>query len=198
MVGGHQYYLHQYLLSLVVMRGFKVSKLNEKIYTVDFKGQHMELGPDYVGMFYCEWPIWKKTYLPSKKVMTLDGKTVLDAGAGNGETALFYFNAGAKKVICIENSEDSVKLLEKNAKRNNWNVDIKCESFSLKHVKDNDFDFAKIDVEGAEKCLLELDRITFPCVVEAHSSEIKDALCDKFGFKPIKRQGGLTTVSNCR
>jgi tRNA G37 N-methylase Trm5 len=175
---------------------FKVNRIGDDLYAVDYKGQHIELNADCAGIFYCEYPLWKKTYLP-KDLSSIRGKTVLDAGAGAGETALFYFNYGAKKVIGVESSPVVAKLFEQNAKRNNWNVEVYAEPFSLKHLG-LQFDFAKIDVEGAESQLLELDRISFPCVVEAHSQQLKEDLCTKFGFRPLARQGGLTTISNCR
>jgi len=42
-----------------------------------------------------ELDMWHKHYLPI-------GQTVLDVGAGCGETALFYLKHGAQRVICIE------------------------------------------------------------------------------------------------
>ena len=41
---------------------------------------------------------WNKYYLP----IYVKGLTVLDVGAGEGETAKFFLEQGARKVICIE------------------------------------------------------------------------------------------------
>jgi SAM-dependent methyltransferase len=192
-IGAHDYYLHQYFLSVLGMRRFHIT-CKQANYIVSTDGYVVEMSPDLFGIFFCEWRIWSKTYLPS---ISLEGKTVLDAGAGCGETALFYLLQGAKKVLCVENSPSAVELLAKNARKNNWNVEIIPESFSLSHLSLG-FDFAKIDVEGAEACLLSLSSIDFPCVVETHSKDVRDKLCAKFGFKPLKRQGGLTTICNSK
>jgi SAM-dependent methyltransferase len=59
----------------------------------------LELDDEHASYVRLELDLWHKYYLPI-------GKTVLDIGAGNGETAFFYLHHGAEHVICIEpNSE---------------------------------------------------------------------------------------------
>jgi tRNA G37 N-methylase Trm5 len=65
---------------------------------------------------------------------------------------------GAKKVIAIEPNVKAVKYLKENAKKNNWNVKIISEKFSLKHLN-LDYDFMKMDGEGCEKLLLKLPKL---------------------------------------
>jgi predicted RNA methylase len=43
---------------------------------------------------------WESFYVIDRQ--KLRDATVLDVGAGCGETAAFYFEKGAKKVICVE------------------------------------------------------------------------------------------------
>jgi SAM-dependent methyltransferase len=135
---------------------------------------------EHARMIVDEWKLWEEYYLP---LFSLKGKTVLDAGAGVGETAVFYSRHGASKIYAIEIDKRKAELIEKNARLNNADVEVFAEPFSLKHLL-LPFDFAKIDVEGAEAELLRLERINFPCIVEVHSK----VLLQKFlarGFKKI-------------
>ena len=50
---------------------------------------------------------WHKDYLP------VHG-TVLDIGAGCGETALFYLAHGAERVVCVEGDREALECLQKN------------------------------------------------------------------------------------
>jgi len=115
-----------------------------------------------------EWHIWQKHYLPS---FSLKNKSVLDVGAGCGETAFLYFLHGAKKVIAVEPNVKAVKCLKENAQRNKWDVEIIAEHFSLEHLK-FDYDFMKMDGEGCEELLLQLPKINKPSIVEVHSNEL--------------------------
>ena len=132
----------------------------------------------------CEWNQWEKYYLPE---FSLEGKTVLDIGAGCGETAYFYFHHGAKRVIAIEIDPVQVELLKKNAERNGWNNDTRefkiiPRAFGLEDLRREKFDFAKIDIEGGEANLLKLDTIDFPVVLEVHGIELRNRLVQKFGL----------------
>lgn len=148
-----------------------------------------------------EYRMWSRVYLPS---FSLKGKTVLDAGAGCGETAHFFFENGAEKVISVENDPLSVSCLRENRDRNGWNVEILPESFSAKHFADLAFDFAKVDVEGAEESLLGLPTLP-PCSIEVHSPKLTDAFMKKFAMKVVNvawsgtfvpRRIGFSTVAN--
>jgi SAM-dependent methyltransferase len=79
---------------------------------------------------------WHKWYLPVED-------TVLDVGAGCGETAFFYLNHGAKKVICVESDPKAVELL-----RTNFGGDHRVVIVEA-HV-----DSIKIDIEGSERNMI--------------------------------------------
>jgi tRNA G37 N-methylase Trm5 len=127
-----------------------------------------------------EWEIWRKYYVYP---FNLKGKTILDVGAGCGETALLFSNRGAKKVICIEQNEKLLPYIQKNVKDNRMNIDLHLEPFNINHL-DLAFDAVKMDIEGGERELLKLERISFPIVLEAHSRDLAEAF-QKRGFRII-------------
>jgi hypothetical protein len=109
---------------------------------------------------------WKKYYLP----IDVKGLTVLDAGAGEGETAKFFLEHGAKKVICIEPDAQSFHNLADNALRHP--ITPINRKFQLSDL-DLDCDFMKIDIEGYEEELLDVD-IKKPVVLEVHGLQLRD------------------------
>lgn len=121
-------------------------------------------------LFFKETEEWEKEYIPPNGVQ---GKTILDVGAGCGETAYFYFMHGAKKVICIEPNLYNVEMIKHNAERFNWNIEIFPRRFILKDI-DRDFDFAKIDCEGGESILLSRTSLP-PLAMEIHSKSLAQA-----------------------
>lgn len=132
-----------------------------------------------------EWaPVWERFYLPP---FPIQGKTVLDAGAGSGETAYFYLLHRAKKVIAVEKDEVAVRLLRRNVDYNKWDVEIVHGEFDLKTFEDHDFDFMKMDIEGGESILLEYYGKLKPSVIEAHGEELQQALIDRFGLACVGR-----------
>jgi hypothetical protein len=147
-------------------------------------GTVLSLAPIYGYMLLTQWPMWKREYLGSSDV---SGKNVLDIGAGCGETALFYLVHGAKKVICVEIEDELVKLMEHNKKTNpKLNIEIVSKPFDISMIKKYKPDFIKVDCEGCEKALLDLDSIDVPIVIETHSNEVKDGLLNKFrNLKPL-------------
>lgn len=80
-----------------------------------------------------ELELWHRAYLPI-------GKTVLDLGAGCGETAQFYLNHGAEKVISIEADSECYDKLCSNFANDNRVIPI------LAHL-----DSIKCDIEGGER-----------------------------------------------
>lgn len=97
---------------------------------------HLELTDLHRGMLESELDIWHKTYLPC-------GETVLDVGAGCGETAQFYLNHGAKRVIAVEGDPVACGYLRDNFGRDNRVIIVGAH---LDHIK--------IDIEGGEKDML--------------------------------------------
>src|SRR5438876_1039323 len=169
-----------YSIPTWILRGWRVSKRDDA-YVVEVDGSSLYLTRDKLTVLVSEWGYFKKCYLPKNG---LEGKTVVDAGAGCGESAYFFFKHGAQKVISIESSPSDLKFLRKNAEDNSWNIEIIDESFRLDHLS-RQFDFMKVDVEGGEKVLLELGRLDFPCVIETHGWETTNRFIEKFGMKII-------------
>lgn len=60
---------------------------------------NLVMDSEHRGMLRAELRAWHRSYLPPTSLV---GKTVLDIGAGNGETAQFFLNHGAEHVISIE------------------------------------------------------------------------------------------------
>lgn len=128
-----------------------------------------------------EWGLWERYYLP---VGGVKGKVILDAGAGDGETAWFYLSHGARKVVSVEPDPVAFSCLEANAKRYGWPVVCLNEKFNLSHLEG--VDIAKIDVEGGEYQLLELDRL-LPGCVEVHGREMKEKFAAKWPHLRFKK-----------
>ena len=137
----------------------------------------------HLGYVMREWRNWEFEYLPS---FTLQGKVVLDVGAGCGETAYFFLLSGAKMVIAVEPDDTASKLLLQNVRRNRWNVQVIADRFRLEHLR-FPHDFMKMDGEGCESLLLNYDRKLKPCFIEAHSDEIAKALTMKFPLSLVNR-----------
>lgn len=96
----------------------------------DFK--HLDLDSYHAGILKAELGLWHRT-----RATNLKGKTVFEAGAGNGESAQFYLNHGAEHVIAVEPFAD---LLRKNF-RNDKRVTIIPRAI----------DYINLDGEGCEK-----------------------------------------------
>src|SRR6266571_5931155 len=84
-------------------------------------------------MLRTELAVWHKAYLPA-------GRTVLDLGAGCGETAQFYLSHGSELVLAVESDEKALECLRENFKDNKHVIILPY------HV-----DKIKVDIEGAEK-----------------------------------------------
>lgn len=77
-------------------------------------GYQMKLARNYYNMVMHDLSSWEGSYAP----ISLEGKTVLDVGAGTGETAAFYFSKGARKVVAIEPNPLAFNLLKENTRMN--------------------------------------------------------------------------------
>jgi hypothetical protein len=94
---------------------------------------NLKLDPPHRKILKDELKQWHRVYLPKDGA---DG-TVLDVGAGNGETAQFFLNHGAEHVICVEPYTD---LLVQNFGRDS-RVTIVPKAVNL----------IKVDCEGGER-----------------------------------------------
>jgi len=134
-----------------------------------------------------EWPIWIKCYTPS--VHLTKDSLVLDAGAGEGETLLFFYKLGLRRFRCIELDPAKFRVLENNA---HSLPEATCELENRAFAAHDAIgvDFAKVDVEGGEMELLKVRPSELPneIVLETHSPEIAEAL--------KRHLGGMTYSMN--
>src|SRR6266571_462931 len=88
---------------------------------------------DYRTTVKREPQMWHESYLPVQG-------TVVDMGAGCGETAFFYLHHGAEHVVCIEPSPAALACL-----RENFGNDprVTILPFKIGHLK--------VDIEGGEE-----------------------------------------------
>jgi hypothetical protein len=128
------------------------------------------------GEYYGTWP---KYYLPphSKDVHNM---TVLDLGAGWGETDAFYFDHGAKKIIAVEANKSFADRIRMNASLNDWPIEVIDRPFDISMLSRHEIDLCKFDIELGEKEFLKLDRIPFHLVGEVHTSSMLGNMLKKF------------------
>jgi hypothetical protein len=131
-------------------------------------------------IIYSEFDQFEKYYLPS---FSLKNKIVLDVGACCGETAYFYLQHGAEKVICVEPDPTRAELILRNKQKLNLNIELINDFFSPKHLSLN-HDFIKCDIEGHETKLIPYVKNLKPCIVEAHGQAIREEF-EKNGFHVV-------------
>lgn len=146
--------------------------------------------PKYALIYFEEHNRWRKQYLPPYGIMD---KVVLDIGAGCGESAKFFLDYGASKVICIECNDLAYSYLEKNSKVDSRIIPIH-KSFEGNDLSKYEHDFTKIDIDGYETpYLYEIINHFKPCVIEAHNHYIIDTLKNN-GFKVHTYTGTIQAV----
>jgi hypothetical protein len=134
----------------------------------------------YAVVYLVEHKRWLQQYLPP---CGLKGKTVLDVGAGCGETAKFFLDHGASQVVCIEPDNEPYQYLLRNSELHEGVVPVKklfeeSDLYSIPH------DFLKMDIEGYEMLFLpSLLKYDKPCSVETHNKYVTDRFLEA-GFKP--------------
>lgn len=134
----------------------------------------------YAVVYMVESRRWLLQYLPPSG---LKGKTVLDVGAGCGETAKFFIENGAAGVICIEPDEEAYSYLLRNSLRHPEVIPLK-KLFEVEDLYRIPHDFLKVDIEGYEMPMIdELDRYRGPCSIETHNKYVTDKFMAR-GFKP--------------
>jgi SAM-dependent methyltransferase len=176
---GKTFLPHQLLQLLARARWLKTVHRDAESVIIELYGQQIRLLNSFFVILANEWRTWEKYYLPA---FSLSEKTVLDVGAGCGETAFFYLLYGARKIVAIEPDRKVLECLKENVTRNNWDVEIIPEAFKLEHLN-IPHDFMKMDIEGHEKELLKASTIK-PCLVEVHNDDLRRKLEEK-GFKRI-------------
>jgi SAM-dependent methyltransferase len=116
---------------------------------------------------------WERYYLP----VSVKDKVVLDVGAGEGETARFFLEHGAKKVTCIEANQKAFYNLRRNSLKHN-SITAVFKRFNPSDLTAFPCDFLKVDIEGYEECLLNV-QLTFPAVIEVHGLQLRNRFRDK-------------------
>ncbi|HEV2119797.1 MAG TPA: RsmD family RNA methyltransferase [Candidatus Bathyarchaeia archaeon] len=161
---------HQYLKKLLVTWNWVLTRHDNESYNLRIGKFSIKITPYFFNVIYGEWLDWKRYYLP----FSLKGKTILDVGAGCGETALFYFLRGAKRVVCVEPDRHLSEIIKENIHTNAWNAEVLNRQFDL-DLFDIQFDFMKMDCEGCETKLFNATLLP-PCVIEVHDEQVLAAL----------------------
>jgi len=135
----------------------------------------------------------KKYYKPP---FSLAGKIVLDVGAYIGDSAKFFWELGAKKIVCIEPLY--FDQLRKNIVKYKINAETIPEKFRLEHLKIS-HDFMKMDIEGWEEILLSVNpKDLMPSVLEIHSQPLKERFKER-GWEIMweaDKHGGNAYINN--
>jgi hypothetical protein len=142
-----------------------------------------------IQMLHRELKSWRKCYVPLLFEPS-DDPLILDAGAGEGETIMFYYLLGFRRFRCVELNKLFFKRLNSNvAKLGDADVHSFNRGFAAHDVYG--VDFAKIDVEGGEAKLIEADNRKLPkeIVVETHSLAVQKLLPQSFNLEYLMELG---------
>lgn len=115
-------------------------------------------------------------------------KVVLDIGADYGTTAAFFLRRGAAGVIAVEGDEAFFSALEENVREVSDVIAVKClvsgPSDFENLIRTYRPDILKVDIEGSELHLLDVDDRTLlkvpEYVMEIHTEELCEKFRDKF------------------
>jgi hypothetical protein len=163
---GRAMFPHQFLKKLLVTWNWVLTQHDNECYNLRIGKFSIKILPYYFNVIFGEWLDWKRYYLP----FNLNGATILDVGAGCGETALFYFLHGAKRVICVEPDQRLSEIIKENIHTNGWNAEVLPRQFDL-DLLHLEFDFMKMDCEGCETKLFNAISLP-PCVIEVHEGPV--------------------------
>jgi 2-polyprenyl-3-methyl-5-hydroxy-6-metoxy-1,4-benzoquinol methylase len=159
--------------------GMKKSKSGNVI-SIAIRGFIFKLLPEYATCLETEWADWNTYYRPP---FPLENKTVIDIGAGCGETILFFALKGCRNFIAIEPNEKCVDMIQQNAKSNGLNIKTINDCFKPEHLELS-YDYIKCDCEGGEEILL--GKKNKPVSLEVHGAK----MVERFG------EEGYITIHN--
>ena len=145
------------------------SFINRRILEKELNTERWVFSESRVVLILNESASWERYYLP----VSIKDKVVLDVGAGEGETARFFLNHGAAKIICIESEPVAAKTLEVNAFNHPGKIEAHPKFFELKDLSMK-HDFMKMDIEGYEESLLGGTQLAAPAVIEVHGLPLMD------------------------
>jgi SAM-dependent methyltransferase len=158
----------------------RIRRIATMVHSLGFKFSY-----ERMQMLDDELEVWKRCYVPSLFDAS-DDPLILDAGAGEGETVMFYYLLGFRRFRCVEPNRLAFELLKGNvAKLGNTEIHLFNRRFSAHDVYG--VDFAKIDVEGGEVELIEADKRNLPreIVVETHSLAVQKLLLESFKLEHL-------------
>lgn len=137
-------------------------------------------------MEYTNWG-YNEDYEGMYGSVDYEGKTVLDVGAEHGSTAEFFLGKGAEFVVAVEGSLEHYSQLQRNIPKlgnvKPMRLWVNCAR-DFEDLLDGGFDVVKVDCEGCERFLLEVDREKFRkiqyYIVETHTGRLLKKFMDKF------------------
>jgi hypothetical protein len=105
--------------------------------------------------------------------------TILDVGAGEGETIAFWFLHGYSKFVAVEIDRQQTRRLQRSVRTNNR---LKI-TFSDTYVQFLDaVQFAKIDCEGCEsEMLTDAKKVQYSFAMERHSRFLEERFRSLYG-----------------
>jgi hypothetical protein len=130
---------------------------------------NLKLDPPHRKILKDELKQWHRVYLPKDGA---DG-TVLDVGAGNGETAQFFLNHGAEHVICVEPYSD---LLVQNFGKDS-RVTIVPKAVNL----------IKVDCEGGERNMVIEVHFQYRWVKLREGVNLKTIRLEEYWGNPVRK-----------
>ena len=158
-------------------QGLSLTKIDDEHFVIEKNGIQFILLQEYANILMHEYTKYPRDY---KFPSSLKNKSILDIGAGCGETIFYFALKGCKNFVAVEPNTRCANLLRKNAERNSLNVRVYNDVFRKSHLKEN-FDFIKCDCEGGESILLE-EELSKPIALEVHGLD----LIKKFREKHFK------------
>jgi hypothetical protein len=163
---GREYYPWQLADLLTIWSKLRRISRQIKKYGLAFSACHWQT-------ILVEWAIWDRCYRPTIS-LPLEKCLVLDAGAGEGETVLFYYLLGFRNFRCIESDRTAFSALARNCRSlSDAKFDLRNQRFQGEDALA--VDFAKIDVEGGEIELIKVPPNLLPkeIVIETHGRKIE-------------------------
>jgi len=132
-------------------------------------------------------PICNESYDKHWNFTSFENKVILDLGADYGSTAYYFLRKGASKVIAVEGNPQLASKLKFNSQKFKKIVPIENFIDSSEKIENliSDYhpDLVKVDIEGYEKLLTNIDVAKVKeWLIEAHSKELYLALV-KFYLK---------------
>jgi hypothetical protein len=165
-------------------RGLTLTKIDDKHVSIGKNGLEFVMLQEHAYYIVSEFVDWERDY---KFPSSLENKTILDIGAGCGETIFYFALKGCRNFIAVEPNSQAADLLRNNAKSNSLNVKVYNDIFRVSHLNEP-FDFIKCDCEGGESILLN-QKISKPIVLEAHGLELIKKFQERH-FKIVRKTTG--------